>query len=217
MILWNEQLAKLLNAVKNKIQDHSPFVIVFNSSVSSKEMQNSLSYAHIMATPSELSVEILVRMADIFDKKMVKTPDIGQKVFLKKTNSASISEIVINVNVMKLSETDMILSSETPLPIGMNIHLTKPVEMYVNIQPSKNQGKNPEYHGLIHCLGESEKKELRRYVNSIFFRDHDAQVNAEAEEFKKLNEAKLLEKQEALKKALEQAEAKKAVPEESES
>lgn len=226
----NEQLHKLMNAVKNKIQDTSPFVIVFNSKVSSKEMQDRLSYAHIMATESDLSVDILVRMADIFDKKMAKlsesqspTPKNEQKVFLKKTNTSSIAEILIPVTVVKLSETDMILTSEMPLQIGMNIHLTNPVDMFVNIQPTKNQGKNPEYHGLIHCLGEEEKKELRRYVNSIFFRDHDAQVNAETEEFKKLNDAKLLEKQEALKKALEEAEAKKeqekekSVPEESKS
>lgn len=219
----NEQLNHLLNAVKNKMQDTSPFVVVFNSKVSSKELQDSYSYAHIMATPGELSVEVLQKMADIFEKKMakaneMKTPSKDDlKVFLKKTNTASIAEIVIPVNVVKLSETDMILTSEIPLQIGMNLHLTKPVDMYVNIQPTKNQGKNPEYHGLIHSLGESEKKELRRFVNSVFFRDHDAQVNAETEEFKKLNEAKLQEKQEALKKAVEDAETKKEVPEESKS
>jgi hypothetical protein len=189
-------------------------------------MQDNLSYAHIMASESDLSVDVLVRMADIFDKKMAKlsevakpTPKDEQKVFLKKTNSSSIAELLIPVTVVKLSETDMILTSEIPLTIGMNLHLTNPVYMFVNIQPTKNQGKNPEYHGLIHCLGESEKKELRRYVNSIFFRDHDAQVNAETEEFKKLNDLKLQEKQEALKKALEEAEAsiEKPVPEESKS
>ncbi len=222
----NEQLVKLLNAVKNKIQDTSPFVVVFNSKVNSKEMQDNFSYAHIMATESDLSVEIMVRMADIFDKKMAKisevekpTPKNEMKVFLKKTNTSSIAELLIPINVVKLSETDMILTSEVPLPIGMNLHLTQPVDMFVNIQPTKNQGKNPEYHGLIHCLGESEKKELRRYVNSVFFRDHDAQVSAETDEFKKLNEAKLQEKQEAIKKALEEAEANKEkdVPEESKS
>lgn len=222
----NEQLHKLMNAVKNKIQDTSPFIILFNSKISSKEMQDNLSYAHIMATESDLSVDILVRMADIFDKKMAKMnesvvapPKDEQKVFLKKTNTSSIAELLIPVNVIKLSETDMILTSEVPLQIGMNLHLTEPVDMFVNIQPTKNQGKNPEYHGLIHCLGESEKKELRRYVNSIFFRDHDAQVNAETEEFKKLNDLKLQEKQEALKKAIEEAEAnkEKPVPEESKS
>ena len=83
------------------------------------------------------------------------------------------------------------------------------MQSLINLQPTKNQSKTPEYYGLIHCLGEAQKKELRRYVNSVFFRDHDAQINAEKDEFKKLNEAKLLEKQESIKQAEEdQAEVK---------
>lgn len=210
----NETLVKLVEALKVKMPDENPFLIVFNCETSSKEMQESLQYSNIMTTESELSVQVLVRMADIFEKKMVdstvmKKPKAkgknSEKVFLKKTNAASIAEILVPIKVIKLSETDMILQSEIPLPIGMNLHLTNPVDMFVNLQPTKNQSKIPEYHGLIHCLGEAQKKELRRYVNSVFFRDHDAQVNAESDEFKKLNEAKLLEKQEAAKKAQEQA------------
>jgi uncharacterized protein YqgQ len=200
----NEKLIKLLEAVKNKIQDTSPIVIVFNCKNNSKKLQDSFSYAHIMASESELSVDVLVRIADVFEKKLaLLIPAVGvkedQKVFLKKTNAASIAEIITKIKVIKLSETDMILTSDVPLEIGMNLHLTNPVDMFINIQPTKNQGKVPEYQGLIHCMGEAEKKELRRYVNAVFFRDHDAQVNAETDEFKKLNEAKLLEKEELLK------------------
>jgi hypothetical protein len=57
-------------------------------------------------------------------------------------------------------------------------------------------------------MGEEQKKELRKFINLVFFRDHDAQVTAETEEFKKLNEAKLQEKQEALKKLQEEAQKK---------
>jgi hypothetical protein len=44
--------------------------------------------------------------------------------------------------------------------------------------------------------------ELRRFVNSVFFREHDEKVQTESEEFKKLNEKKLAERQE--KEALDQ-------------
>ncbi len=213
----NEMLVKLIESVKVKMQEVNPFLIIFNSKTPSKEMQENLQYTHIMATESELSVQVLVRMADIFEKKMTDASEVmkkpkskvkaAEKVFLKKTNTTSIAEIIVPLTVVKLSETDMIVQSDIPLPIGMNLHLKNPVDMFVNLQPTKNQSKTPEYHGLIHCLGEAQKKELRRYVNSVFFRDHDAQVNAETEEFKKLNEAKLLEKNEALKKAEEAAAA----------
>lgn len=215
-----ELLEKLVAAVKVKFQDMNPFFVVFNTETASKQLQDKLKYPHIMASGSELSVDLLVRMADIFEKKMgghigdvVKVGPKGKplhKVYMKKTNTASVSEILTPVTIVKLSETDMILQTPSPLPIGTHLHFTSPVNMYVNVQPSKNQNsKVPEYHGLIHCLGEVDKKELRRYVNSIFFRDHDAQVSAETEEFKKLNDSKLTEKLNALK-ALEEASAKDA-------
>ena len=199
-----EQVAKLVNVLKGKFSDVSPFIIIFNSAQTSKQCQDSLQYANIMAIDSDFSVDILVRMADIFDKKMAALPVMTpskheRKVYIRKTNVASISEIMIPVTVLKLSESDMIFQTDTVLEPGTNLHMTNPVEMYVTVQPSKNQSKIPEYHGLIHCMGEADKKELRRYVNTIFFRDHDAQVNAETDEFKKLNEAKLQEKLEVLK------------------
>ncbi len=54
-------------------------------------------------------------------------------------------------------------------------------------------------------MGEEEKKQLRRFINSVFFRDHDAQLQAETEEYLKLNVAKKVEREEAAKKALEEA------------
>lgn len=206
-----EELQKLVNALKVKMADNLPFLVVFNTASASKVLQEAFNYPQIMATDSELSVDLMIRMADIFDKKMVnvvKRPKGEERIFLKNTNKASIAEILIPVTILKLSETDMILKSESPLPIGMNLHFTDPVNMFVNIQPTKSQGY--EYHGLIHCLGEVEKKELRKFVNSVFFREHDAKVNAAAEEYKKLNEAKLLQKQEQLKLAQEEAEKEKS-------
>ena len=137
---------------------------------------------------------------------------------LRKTNSASHAHILQEIKVLKLSETDMVFTCEKEISPGTNLYFQKPISFYVNVQPTKTQGKTPEYLGLIHCIGESDKKELRRYVNSVFFRDHDAQVLAESDEFKKLNENKLKEKLEAIRiaqeKALAEEEARKQKEEE---
>ena len=78
--------------------------------------------------------------------------------------------------------------------------------MFVNIQPvAKPSGKTPEYYGVIHSIGETDKKELRRCVQAIFFRDHDAKLAAENEEVAKLKELKQQEKI-----AIEEAAAKAA-------
>ncbi len=209
----NEALVNLIQAVKKTMQQANPFLVVFNCTIGSKDMQERLQYDHIMTTETELSVPILLKMAELFQKKMdeaftktksTEKENIIDRVYLKKTNSASIAEILKPIKVLKLSETDLVFQSEYPFPAGMNLHLSSPIDMFINVQPTKNQGKVPEYQGYIHCLGEGQKKDLRRYVNAVFFRDHDAIVNAEADEFNKLNETKLNEKQEAAKKALEE-------------
>lgn len=174
------------------------FIIVFNSTVRSQELQQNTEYQQIIAYSEELSPEILLKMAEALQKKLSSSGAVansGPKVFLKKTHPSSLAAIMKSVTIMKISESDMVIQSDYPFAAGTNLHFTKPVTMVVNIKPvEKPSGKIPEFYGVIHSLGEVEKKELRRYVNSIFFRDHDARVNAETDEFKKLNESKLQER-----------------------
>lgn len=205
----NEGLVNLIQTIKNNYgEDYRPFIIIFNSKIPSKEMQDNHAYTNLMATSNEISVEVLVRMAEIFEKKLKKEEisavkkDLS-KVFIKKTNADSFAEILVPITIIKISETDMIIQSEAALEIGMNLHITKPVDMYIQLLPTKATGKIPEYMGLIHCLGEDQKKELRKFVNSVFFRDHDAKLNAEADEFKKLNESKLQQKMDLEQKMAE--------------
>lgn len=202
-------LINLAGVIKTQFADLHPFLVIFNTKLSSKEYQCILDYGHVMTTQATFSVEVLVRMAEIFENKMKNAKVIGvkesEKVFIKKTNAASNSEIMVSINLTKLSETDMFFETDAPLKEGMNLHITQPVEMYVHVVPVKGQGKVPEFYGMIHAIGEKEKKELRRFINSVFFRDHDAKVTEDTEAFKSLNEAKLKEKLEAQKKAEEEA------------
>lgn len=201
-----DTLVRLIRALKAKYADEEKFVIVFNCPTPSKELQGQLQYPHIMTSAEELSVDILLKIAEVYDKKLAAMPASQpvskknhKKVFIKKTNPASLGEINISIKVNKISETDMFLTCDVPLESGLNLHLTEPVPMYIHVIPVKGPGKIVEYHGLIHAIGEAEKMKLRQFVNSIFFRDHDARLSEETEEFKKLNEEKLKEKLERLK------------------
>lgn len=213
-----ESLRKLVFTLKASFPDLNPYIIVFNTDLTSNDLQDALQYKQTLAHADELSPELLIKLADMLQKKMtgeeksvVKSKDEPLKLFIKKNNLASVGEILKSVTVIKLSETDMILQSDYIFPPGTNLHFTEPTEMFVHIRPvEKPSGKIPEYYGLIHSIGETEKKELRRYVNSIFFRDHDAQLAAETDEFKKLNDLKLQERQAAEAKALEEKKAKEA-------
>jgi hypothetical protein len=208
-----EVLQRIAKFIKAQMTDLNPFLVVFNSPESSGQLQQSLNYQNILACKEELTVELLDRMAQIYEKKRV----IGQlnkikdaKIFLNKTSSSSLCEIILSINLLKLSESDLHFQSDQPLPIGLNLHFTEPVDMYVNIQLPKNQTNPPTYQGIIHGIGESSKKDLRKFVNTIFFRDHDAALQAELDEFKNLNDAKLQEKEAVIAAKKAEEEAKKA-------
>lgn len=219
-------LESLISSIKKDLtQVDQPFIVVFNTAIPSNALAVQLGYQKLMSASNELSVEVLLRMAAVFDKKLHEAKLMSKntkelQVFLKKSNKITVADFDIMIDVLKLSETDMVFTSPFNLPEGTNLRLRTPVPMVIQVQPLKAQGKLPEYIGYIHCLSESDKKELRRYVNSIFFRDHDAQVLGELTEFKKLNEAKQVEKVAQLKKAeeekkkKEEAEAKKKAQDE---
>ena len=212
-------LDKLVQVVKRDFAEFSPFLVIFNTILSTKELRQQLGYDNLMATDGELEADVLIKMAELLDQKISRIKkNSDSQVTLRKTNSASHAHILQEIKVLKLSETDMVFTCEKEISPGTNLYFQKPISFYVNVQPTKTQGKTPEYLGLIHCIGESDKKELRRYVNSVFFRDHDAQVLAESDEFKKLNENKLKEKLEAIRiaqeKALAEEEARKQKEEE---
>ncbi len=208
-------LEKLVAVVKRDHTESSPYLVVFNTKIPTNELRRQLGYEHLMATDGELEADVLIKMGELLDKKLGKSkkPD-AEHVYLRKTNAASHALIMLNVKILKISETDIIFTCDKELTPGTNLAFTKPVPFYVNVRPSKAQGKIPEYIGLIHCLGEQDKKELRKYINSVFFRDHDAGLKAQSDEFKKLNEDKLQQKLEAIRvaqeKALAEEEARKA-------
>jgi hypothetical protein len=199
-------LEQLIESIKAFPKERWPFLVIFNTSLPSGALQKQLNYEHIMSASNELSVEVLLKMACLFENKLLKKREMlsaskDPRVYLKKSNAASVGEILNPIKVTKLSETDLVFQSEIQFQPGTNLRFKKPIPMVIHVLP----GKDKEYYGLIHCLGEAQKKELRKYVNSIFFRDHDAKVSSEADEFRKLNEAKLQEKVEQEKKAQEES------------
>ncbi len=196
-----KELVGLIEVIKTGPLSSPPFIVVFNCTTPSKELQAELQYDKVMAIENEISVQLLLRMADAFEKKLLQAlpkEEAPEILFLGKSNSVSLAQIVFPITIRKISECDVIFATETPLAPGTILRLQTPVGFSLHVLPLKASGKIPEYLGVIHALGEEDKQELRRFVNSVFFRQHDAKVVAETEEFKKLNEAKLNERLSAL-------------------
>jgi len=63
-------------------------------------------------------------------------------------------------------------------------------------EAKKGEYPNGCYRGLIHSINESERSELRRYINTTFFKELEEKKASELEQFQALNEQKKLEKEE---------------------
>lgn len=213
-------LEKLVAFIKEKMAEEAPYLVVFNlKDLKSKEVQANLKYTNIMAMDGDIDPDVLLKMAKIFsDKLKVLTEGESDeaKFVVKKSSPQSIGEIEDEIEIHQISESDLIVSSDKPLAHGMSLRIKTPFEGVITIVDHPQNTKPPLYYALINGVGEIEKKNLRRYVNSIFFKDHDAAKAAEVDAFKALNEAKLKEQQDKEKAEQEQRskeEALKGTPE----
>ncbi len=189
-----------LQAIAGTLRQHHggrPYLVVFNAaSASSKQLQQDLSYPNAMAYDGDISVEVMLKLAELFSKKL-KVEQLAPRdpatVFLKKSSPLSIAELEAEVVLTKLSETDAVFNSATALPPGTVVRFEKPFQGYLTVAVNP-QLKAPAHYGLINGLGEEEKKALRRHINGLFFTDLDAGKLEELSAFKELNDAKMQER-----------------------
>jgi len=192
-----------------------PYIVVFNAAnAASKQLQQDLSYPNSMAYDGEISVEVLLKLAALFDKKLKveqPAPRDPVTIFLKKSSPLSIAEVEGEIVLKKLSETDVVFTSAIPFAPGTVLRFEKPFEGYVTVATHPQQ-KPPSYYAFINGLGEEQKKSLRRHINAIFFTDLDAGKLEELTAFKELNDTKMQERLAAEQEAQKQADAAAATP-----
>jgi tetrahydromethanopterin S-methyltransferase subunit A len=83
--------------------------------------------------------------------------------------------------------------------------------MYITVLPAPEHTTiSSQYYGIIHGIGEEERKELRRFINSVFFRTLDTEKANDANEVAKIKQQYVQKQEEAIeeKKKIAAAEAK---------
>lgn len=227
-VIVDESLAQSLNGewalaelMKNIVtqSDYKPFVVVFNClHETTKDLQLKYKYPQLIAYPTAFNCKNVMGMLDIYDKKrktqiqnlkaQAKTPE-EVKVIIRSTDiRRSVAEVNHAVTIVSASESHVIIQSQHELPY-YSVHKLEiqHLKMHVTIVPNNDRSKDISqkgtYKGLIHGIGEQDKKTLRQFVNSIFFRKQDQDKAKELEQFKQINT-----------KALEARETKQKVEEE---
>ncbi len=198
---------RVVEFFNQKCADESPYLVVMNlpAGTTSKDLQQELGYAHAIAYDGEWGPDVVLKLAAMYTAKMKAPPVQAGTVVMRKTNPASIGEIEESVKLLKLSETDAVFQCARALPPGTALHFDQPFQGFLTVVQHPQLSKPPVYYALVNGIGEIGKKELRRYVNTLFFKDHDAEKLAELEAYQQLNTQKLTEQQEAARLAAEAA------------
>ena len=185
--------------------------------LSSKSFQDSFRYELIIANKDKVNLDLVMQMAELFEKKQKSTlhANIDQKILeLRKQDPAKYGRLTREDFIdsryyvgksHKLSrgsfhhevELKAISESEVYFSIGKDLELEKyyletPFKMVVTLVPQEGKKAISDkgaylYKGLIHSIGENEKKKLRQFVNEIYTKHKKEERKKEEEAFKKLN------------------------------
>ncbi len=213
-----EFFSKLVSKV-NKIEDYSPFIIIFNcNTFSSKAFQDTFRYELILTNSGPINFDIILQMAKVFEKKQTEKFEghiknkiielrkedpskygrltmndfIESKYFISKTNELSRAYFEHSIEMTGISESEIFFNSKNELELG-SYYVDYPFKMMIKLIPQGEEkfivdGENLKFKGLIHSIGEEEKKELRRYVNEVYTEHKSKEREEEEQNFKELNE-----------------------------
>lgn len=209
--------SKLVDKVKSIEDYTPFIIIFNCLTLSSKSFQDSFRYELIIANKEKVNLDLVMQMAELFEKKQKSTlhTNIDQKILeLRKQDPAKYGRLTREDFIdsryyvgksHKLSrgsfhhevELKAISESEVYFSIGKDLELEKyyletPFKMVVTLVPQEGKKAISDkgaylYKGLIHSIGENEKKKLRQFVNEIYTKHKTEERKKEEEAFKKLN------------------------------
>jgi len=206
------------------IGNYNPFIIVFSAEGhDTNKLQKILNYKNIMANASDLTPELVLKMAKLLEGKLkdkIEDYDVPT-VILDKKDAKTYCEFEYPITIVACSENDIYFNCEEELKVGTTLRLNLPASMYISVEvPPKHSKVQATCYGVLHGIGEEEKRSLRKFVNEVFFRAHEDKKEKEREQVesqkqkaveKKLSQEKLeIEKLAQEKKDIETAKAEKA-------
>lgn len=208
----SRMLQHLTKTLAEVFKGSPPLVIVFNSGEYTTDyFKKVFKYPNLLAINNEMSYEQAIKMFKMLAPKI--TPQLPapkpEDFYIDKVSDLSYGEIETDINLVACSENDLYFSSSEEISMGTVLRVSLPVPMYITVMPIPEFSKaSGYYYGFIHGIGESERKQLRRFINSVFFRglnkekveeveahEQRKQEYVEQQKVKELEKQKLIEAQ----------------------
>lgn len=210
------RLQILIKAIKANIEGFKPIIIVFNTQDKDTEvLQKTFDYASILAVEEPMNINLVLKMCEMLRSKIAPTlPSPGENdLYINKNSEVSYCEIESEITLRGCSETDLYFDSDQNFSLKTVLRVSLPVPMYITVVEAPEHTKILSgYYAIIHGIGESERMKLRKFINSVFFREHELkklEASHERDLVKKqyVNQ-KLKTEEDIIKKKAEKAAAK---------
>lgn len=178
-------------------RNYFPYVLIFNyKGLGFRELQHYLEYHFVIQNPEAINQSFIDKVMILYKKKKIEAEENRSTKRLKKIPTASLEKEVlpkyifeheviipfdsdegnisveVDFEVMSISEFDIVFTSDKPLKIGSIFWITHPIAFQIVIVPhpegSEEERKPGCFRGIIHCLDESRKMAMRRFINRIY-------------------------------------------------
>jgi hypothetical protein len=219
----NEDIAYTFNDIRTlkhimktirSMNAFNPYIIVFNSkSHSTQDLKTLFNYDNIISYADPMTTELVLKMSKMLESKLLETvvEYDDDTLFLKKDHPATYAELEVEITICALSENDIYFNSPLDFPNKAVIRIQTPVDMYVSIADAPtNSDVKSKYYAVLHTIGEVERSDLRKFINTVFFRKHEEKKAKEKEDVEAHKQKALEKKKEDERNALELAEQEKA-------
>lgn len=178
-------------------KNYFPYVIIFNSSLPAAQIRDELHYHFIVVAPIDINEDFLIKVSNLYRKKHEVALQKRAKRLLNKIEPAAIAafeefeeEMIIDhrlylglehenslfeqpmeVELISITENEVIFRSPEEIEIGRIFKMTNPITMQIVLVPHLPEQAEARiekcYRGLIHLINEDDKQALRKYVNAV--------------------------------------------------
>lgn len=182
---------KVVDYIKT-VQGYTPFILLFNSPDDVAVMKQTLVYDKILLSKDPLTSVALIKMANIFENKIsAMTPPNKKMIYLTKENPLSIIELERKLTLKNISETEIRFSANFEPEMFKTYRMHPPFNYYFTVVPFKKNDSDIKglHHGVLNGMNEEDKESIRRFITSVFFREHDEKKVEEQEQLAKTGQA----------------------------
>jgi hypothetical protein len=223
-----EQLKAILKKIKGIKDYKPFLILFNNMKYSSKAIQDSFKYPLVLSHAEAMKMGVVMDMALLYEQKrekkrqetlkakvaLLKKKDPkrfrnlsiddfkNRNYYLKGSNKLSHASYAYPIEITSMTESELTFQTDVQLQLD-RFRMEFPTEMGVTLvedEALQNKAKKGKimYRGLMHSIGEEDKKAIRRFVNEIFFRYLNEQREREAQEYARITEeAKTVKKKES--------------------